>query len=90
MSEDVDRSTRERLHEAIQGTAATDESLPEGAMLKGFVILAEWVAPSGEGWLSRIHGGANGEGLPIWQVQGYLHNALFEPNGFDDRADEDE
>lgn len=76
------RDIRETLHEAIQGTVAVDEDLPEGAMLLGWVTVAEWMAPDGRRWLSVIDGDAQVEGCPIWQRQGYLHNALFDPEGF--------
>lgn len=73
---------RETLHETIQGTIAIDEDMPEGAVLLGWLTVAEWMAPDGKRWLSLIDGDARGEGCPAWQRQGYLHNALFDPDGF--------
>lgn len=75
-------SVREHLHEALQSTIAIDEELPEGAMLLGWVAVAEWMAPDGNRWLSIANGDARGRGAPEWQSQGYLHNALFSPEGF--------
>ncbi len=81
-------NTREHLHGAIQGTIAIDEELPEGTVLTGWVTVAEWMAPNGDRWLSRVDGGPiPDKGLPAWQSQGYLYNALFE--GFIPDEDED-
>ncbi len=79
---------RGTLHEAFQTTISVDESLPEGAMLLGWVGIAEWMAPDGKRWLSIVDGNSNREGCPAWQRQGYLHNALFDPQGF--ISDEDD
>lgn len=86
------RKVREALHETIQGTIAIDEGLPEGAMLLGWCAVAEWMAPDGQRWLSVVDGDARGEGAPIWQRQGYLHNALFDAENFipDDEEGEDD
>jgi hypothetical protein len=73
-------AVREHLHEQIQSTVALDEELPDGTMLKGWVLVAEWVAPDNGAWLTRLSGGpgtiGENDGLPEWQEQGYLHNAL--------------
>lgn len=94
MSED--QATRALLHDAVQSTVAVDETLPDGSMLKGWVLVAEWVAPNNEGWLTRISGGPGtvneDRNLPEWQEQGYLHNALHSwnwGNGSDSDDDED-
>jgi hypothetical protein len=85
-----DVGARPQLHEAIQTTASLDDDL-EGAVLLGWVMVAEWVAPTGKRWLSRLDGTANGSGCPDWQREGYLHNALFS-DGFDntDGPDDDD
>lgn len=80
---------RGRLHETIQGTVALDETLPEGSMLLGWVAIAEWMAPDGRRWLSIVDGDARGEGAALWQRQGYLHNALFDADGFIEDDEED-
>lgn len=73
-------TVREHLHDSIQSTVSLDEELPEGTVLKGWVLVAEWVDPKGSGWLTRLSGGPGTIGddcdLPDWQQQGYLHNAL--------------
>ncbi len=81
VSEDTQNpSVREHLHEQIQSTVALDEELPEGTMLKGWVLVAESVAPDNGAWLTRLSGGpgtiGEDDGLPEWQEPGYLHNAL--------------
>lgn len=81
---------RDRLHETIQHTVAIDNNLPEGAMLLGWVTVAEWMAPDGQRWLSTVDGDARGEGCPAWQRQGYLHNALFDEDSFIPDSDEDD
>lgn len=82
-----DTSARKQLHSAIQATGQTDNDL-EGAMLMGWVVVAEWMAPNGQRWLSRVDGTASGEGCPEWQRHGYLHNALFSDGFSDDEDDE--
>lgn len=81
---------RQHLGDAIQNVAGMNDEL-EGAVLTGWVIVAEWMAPTGNRWLSQFHGSANGDRCPNWQLQGYLHNALFD--GFEEfvaEPDEDD
>ena len=75
---------RTHLHDAVQHTVSLDEDLPEGAMLMGWLTIAEWMAPDGNRWLSKIDGNTNSESMPPWQAQGYLHNALFDAPSFDE------
>lgn len=82
-------TVRQHLHDSIQATIALDEELPEGAMLLGWVTVAEWMAPDGNRWLSRIDGNAQVNACPSWQTQGYLHNALFDGDGFIPDDDDD-
>lgn len=89
MDEDQ-RSVRETLHETIQSTVATDKDLPEGAMLLGWCTIAEWIAPDGQQWLSIVDGDSRAQACPQWKRQGYLHNALFDPQGFVPEGDEDD
>lgn len=71
-----DIKARPILHEAIQSTTSTDSDL-DGAILLGWITVAEWMAPSGDRWLSRVDGNATGGGLPEWTREGLLHNALY-------------
>jgi hypothetical protein len=68
---------REMIHQTMQATSAGDEDI-DGAVLVGWVVVSEWVAPDGSRWLSRCSGNGSGSGrdLPAWQEQGYLHYAL--------------
>lgn len=83
-------SPRAHLHASIQATVALDvpgeaEPIPEGSMLLGFVAVAEWMAPDGTRWLSRVDAGASGDkGLTEWQREGYLHNALNSASWIED------
>lgn len=94
MSEET-QTVRQHLHDALQGSVPLDECLPDGTLLKGWVVVAEWVAPDNNGWLTRLSGGPGrtdeDTGLPEWQEQGYLHNALHCGHMFGaDEADEDD
>lgn len=68
-------TARAILHEAIQKIAALDDDL-EGGIPLGWVLIAEWMAPTGTRWLSLTDATANLDGLPAWQRAGYLHEAL--------------
>lgn len=74
-----------RIHAALQDTLAVEDELPESSMLRGWVVVAEWLDPDGNRWLSKKAGGANAESIPDWQLNGYLHEAL--DGGFNE-ADE--
>lgn len=84
-------TVRGLLHDTLQSTIAIDHDMPDGAMLLGWVAIAEWMAPDGNRWLSIVDGNTNREGCPVWQRQGHLHNTLFDAQGFipDDEEDDD-
>lgn len=65
------------LYDEIQATATADNEL-DGAVLMGYVLIAEWSTPNTERWLSKVTWSAAGKCPPAWQVDGYLHHALFE------------
>lgn len=85
----IDESPRDLLHRAIQGSR-TEDTTDElnGAMLRGWVLVSEWVDGSGRTWLSMLDGDANGENLPNWIREGYLHNTLHHADDFQE-PDED-
>ncbi|HEX2292910.1 MAG TPA: hypothetical protein VHH55_06315 [Gaiellaceae bacterium] len=66
----------EQLHEAIQSSQGENSRL-ESAVLVGWVVVAEWVAPDGTRSLTRMSGTPGGSVPPEWQTRGYLHEALF-------------
>lgn len=51
---------------------ATGNAIADGALLTGYILVAEWVDPDGQRWLSR---GAS-TGTTSWQRAGWLHEAL--------------
>lgn len=66
----------------LQRLAGDDDEL-DGAVLIGYVIVAEYSAPDGERWLSQrswTHGGPPA----TWTVKGWLHEVLFGGFGDDD------
>jgi hypothetical protein len=65
----------DKLHNAIQRTAAEDEDL-NGSVLMGWVVVAEWMSPEGQKWLSRSSGDARGMDCSDWTVKGYLNDVL--------------
>jgi hypothetical protein len=78
---------REALFEAIQTTARDDKDI-EGAVLIGFLVVAEWKAPDGDGvWISKISGDYSGP-LPPWRQRGYASevvNAFWEDESNEER-----
>lgn len=63
---------REPLHEAI--AAVLGEHAPAtGAVLTGWVVVAETVDPDGRRWLHRMDGP---DTITVWAREGMLHNAL--------------
>lgn len=90
-------TVRQHLHNAIQESVGLeldendqsdqDHGQLHGAMLLGWVVVAEWMAPDGDRWLSRLSGTPQDRDAAEWQIQGYLTNAL-EP-GWDRPPDPD-
>lgn len=85
MSDDFDEETdesteaqRTHLHSALQDTVGMSLVMPEGAVLTGFVTIAEYVSPSGQRWLRFIGGDASGDSLAWWTAQGWMFNILHE------------
>jgi hypothetical protein len=87
---DADKTARPRVSDALQGSAHEDPEM-DGALLLGFVAVAEWAAPGGERWLSIVDGSTTGDDLATWTRQGYLHNALYHGDTFsrEDNSDAD-
>lgn len=64
---------REQLYETIQAQAGVEyensESVPEGAVLTAFLVVAEWEDPGGDRWISKFSGD-HGRDLPPWRQRG--------------------
>jgi hypothetical protein len=69
----VDKS---ELHAAIQSQAADDRRVPEGALLTRWVLVREFVTPSGGKALDRMTGTLDGSELSVWDAKGFLYEAL--------------
>ena len=65
-----------KIHEAIRASHEDDEDV-NGAVLIGWVVVAEWLGGDGKRSLTRITGTPGGEPPPQWQVRGYMYEALF-------------
>lgn len=72
MSDDQLERDRAVVEQAVGSTAGHQL---KGAMLVGWVVVAEWMTPDGERWLTKF----NARDTTRWQVQGYMHNTLYEP-----------
>ena len=81
MTDDAN-SVRDYLHRSIQDTTTLDDNPGDslnGAHLMGWVVIAEWMDPNGERWISMGSADATGEDRAAdWQVKGYLTHALHE------------
>lgn len=66
---------RDVFARALMSTATEANDL-DGHMLIGFAVIAEWLAPDGERYLTMTGGSGEGRTIPEWTVQGYLTNAL--------------
>jgi hypothetical protein len=66
-----EKNYREFLYEAIQASIAERNDL-EGSILLGYVIVAEWQAPNGHKWLTKLSGDAFNE-LPPWRERMFGH-----------------
>lgn len=68
-------AARAQIHKAV---AATREDEMAEAVLISAVVVAEWIAPDGERWISRIATTDGGERTPpLWTAEGLLHHALY-------------
>lgn len=67
---------RGRLHDAIQAEAIEIDG--QRAVVYGWGLIVEWIAPDGARWLSQLVANANGAPAPEWQGQGYFHHALHD------------
>jgi hypothetical protein len=64
---------RERFGALIQAEVSDEEEME--AVLVGWVMVAEWVGPNSEAWMTRLDGNAAGDALPTWRRDGLLDYA---------------
>lgn len=73
-------SARERVHQAIgEATPFGDdgEDLPDGGVLTGWVMVAEWQGTDGNRWLSKLSSDASGDrGLASWSERGFCNEVV--------------
>ncbi len=69
-------NTVDFLQSQEQAGLVFDDHDVDRAVLVGCIMIGEWMDGSGMRWLSQLDSNGEGRSLPIWQVQGYLHNAL--------------
>jgi hypothetical protein len=62
------RDPRDAIHEAIQEHAPAGQD----ALLTGWALVAEWIDPEGERWLSKAHASST----TSWGAKGMYHEAL--------------
>jgi hypothetical protein len=67
------RSIREGLAETVNQDL---EDFADGAILTGYVVIAEWSTTDGQRWITKTAGDLNDEGPPVWTVEGWLWHAL--------------
>jgi hypothetical protein len=61
---------RDAIHDAIQTHAPIARA--EGAILTGWIVVAEWMAQDGERWLSKAYASAT----PQWTATGMIYEVL--------------
>lgn len=72
MTDDSD-PRRDHISQAIQEaanlpTGDPDDDLPDGALVVGWALVVDYMAPDGTRWLSRAHS----DSLTNWQAKGML------------------
>lgn len=79
MADDSD-PRRDALHEFLQEQGPPppdaddpDRTIADGAVLTGWVLIAEWMDPEGERWLVRGHAA----GKTRWEAVGMAHEFLY-------------
>lgn len=74
------KTARSQLHQAISDVTPfgdSDEEMPDGGVLTGWVLVAEWQGTDGNRWLSKLSGTAMGDkGLPLWHERGFCNEVV--------------
>lgn len=61
----------QRLHNSIQAYTEQEEGV-EGAYLRHWIIIADWVAPDGSKWLSHDES----DDVTPWELRGMVDEAM--------------
>lgn len=67
-------AVREALVEPLRESAAPSDI--DGAVLTGYVVIAEWSDATGRKWITKTAGDINDDGPPTWTVAGWLKYAI--------------
>jgi hypothetical protein len=62
----------ERLHEVVSENAAFFAPSDEGHMLRGALLISEWMNADGERWITCVSTDSMGKPLMTWDIRGYL------------------
>ena len=82
---ELEDRARESIFAELQShTGGGITGAPDGSLLVGWLVVAEWEAPNGDRWLSKFSGDAHRE-LTQWRERGYAHEVVI--GGFDDPDD---
>lgn len=65
-----------KLREALQATLNQEDEEFDGAVITGYVVIAEWSTADSSRWLTTTAGDLNDDGPPIWTVNGWLYHVL--------------
>lgn len=76
--------TQERLHRVISKTNDAQDAV-EGAVLRNWVVVADWVGVDGQKWLTHT----SSENASAWESVGLLQTALDSYRNVVARDDDD-
>lgn len=63
---------RDAIHEAIQANQGHVKDASGGAILTGWVVVAEWMDKDGDRWLSKCRAATT----TAWTADGMMHDGL--------------
>lgn len=72
-----DSAPRAAIYAEVQRHAGDAEltGAPEGSILTGFLLVAEWESPDGERWISKLSGD-RARSLPPWRERGMASEVI--------------
>ena len=77
-------NTQERLHRVIAKTNDAADAI-EGAVLRNWVVVADWVGVDGQKWLTHT----SSENASSWETVGLLQAALDDARNITATGDDD-